>query len=103
MSQLCKKGITFQSNDVNLIEILKGHGLEFYYSLLGRLQMDCDYYLGYGGRNPKHLWANNEVKQLELMKTLWNGLPDKPQWLTLEEILEYEDKMTNFKEDDELW
>ena len=30
----------------------------FRYMLLARMQSDCEYYLDYGGRDPKRLWAN---------------------------------------------
>lgn len=66
---------------------------EFEYMLLGRLKMDCNYYLGNGDRHPKHLWAGNEEDQISEMKKLWNGLKEKPEWLTMEEILELESKM----------
>lgn len=65
----------------------------FNYMLLGRLQMDCNYYLGNGGRHPKHLWAGNEEDQIAEMKKLWNGLKEKPEWLTMEDILEFEKQM----------
>ena len=29
----------------------------FRYMLLARMQSDCEYYLDYGGRDPKRLWA----------------------------------------------
>lgn len=66
------------------------------YMMLGRLQMDCDYYLGYGNRFTGHLWAKNEVKQIEEMKKIYNRFTDdkKPEWLTMENILEYESQMT---------
>ena len=67
------------------------------YQLLSRMKSDCDYYLGYGGRSANHLWAGNEADQIEAMKYIWNSFPDedKPEWLTWEEILEYERKMCN--------
>ena len=35
----------------------------FNYMMLGRLCCDCEYYLGYGGRNANHcLWAHDEQK-----------------------------------------
>lgn len=76
-------------------EMLKGHDKKFYYQLLSRMQMDCDYYLGYGGRNPKQLWANSEIKQIEAMKYIWNSFSEneKPEWLTWEELLNYEKDM----------
>ena len=65
------------------------------YQLLSRLKMDCDYYLGYGNLSKNHLWAEDEKGQIETMKMLWKSFPDedKPEWLTWEEILEYEEKM----------
>lgn len=69
--------------------------MEFQYMLLGRLKSDCDYYCGYGGRNPKYLWAGTEKKQIEKIKEIWlNFLEDeKPEWLTWEQILSYEKEM----------
>lgn len=69
----------------------------FRYQLLSRLKMDCDYYLGYGNRNKKHLWAGNEKEQIETMKKLWNTFPEdgKPEWLTWDDIAQYENKLIN--------
>ena len=66
---------------------------KFRYQLLSRLQMDCDYYLGYGHRSPKHLWANDEKDQIKTMKDLYDSFDEKPEWLTLADIEEYEKKM----------
>jgi hypothetical protein len=67
----------------------------FRYQLLSRLQSDCNYYLGNGNRSIKHLWADDEQEQIEVMKDLWKSFADedKPEWLTWEEILNYETKM----------
>jgi hypothetical protein len=75
------------------------HKDEFNYLLLGRLRDDCDYYLGNGNRNAKHLWANNEKDQIEKMKELYNSFSDneKPEWLTYEQILQYEKLLINSK------
>lgn len=64
----------------------------FRYQLLSRLQSDCNYYLGYGNRNKNYLWAEDEVEQIVTMKNLWNSFsPDeKPEWLSWEDILNYE-------------
>ena len=67
--------------------------ITFEYRLLGRLKQDCDYYLGAGARNKKHLWALDEALQIKKMKELYEGLPVKPEWLTLEAIKEYEKKI----------
>lgn len=71
------------------------HDEKFRYMLLSRMKSDCDYYLGNGGRCAKHLWAGDEVKQIAYMKALWNsfGENDKPEWLTRDELLDYEKKI----------
>lgn len=70
---------------------------EFDYMLLGRLKADADFYLGYGNRNERRLWALNVDDHIKEMKDRWNALPEdkKPEWLTMEDILEYERKMKN--------
>ena len=42
--------------------------MEYAYLLLGRLRQDCDFYLGYGGRNAKILWAGEESDHIKKMK-----------------------------------
>lgn len=64
--------------------------LAFEYQLLARLKQDCDYYLGHGGRAQKHLWAQDEAQQIAKMKELYEGLHEKPQWITLADIERYE-------------
>lgn len=67
----------------------------FQYQLLGRMKSDCDYYLGYGNRNLSRLWANNETEHIKTMKSIWLSFSEeeKPEWLTWEQILEYEKEM----------
>ena len=36
--------------------------------MLGRLVSDCDYWLGYGNRCDKHLWADNPSEQIWYMR-----------------------------------
>lgn len=70
---------------------------KFRYQLLARLQMDCNYYLGYGNRITARLWAINETEHIKTMKELYNSFQDdkKPEWLTMDQILEYEKEMLN--------
>ena len=68
---------------------------QFQYMMLSRLQSDCEYFLGYGNRCEKHLWADNVVEHIKEMKRLWNVLVIKPEWLTLDQINVYETKMLN--------
>ena len=65
----------------------------FNYMMLDRLLLDCKYYLGYGGRCAKELWAHDEQKQIDKMRELYDLLPIKPEWLTREQIDEYAAKM----------
>ena len=73
----------------------KPHSEEFYYMFLGRLQQDCEYYLNYGNRNSKVLWAKDEQEHIQLMLDVYSKLDElkKPEWLSLEDILEYKERM----------
>lgn len=64
------------------------------YRLLDRLRTDCDYYLGTGGRSEKHLWAGSVEKQIAKMRELYAALPEKPEWLSEQDIDRYEQQMT---------
>ena len=66
---------------------------KFNYMLLCRLKSDCEYYLGYGGRNAKSLWAHDEQKQIDKMREIYDSLKIKPKWLTIEQINEYAARM----------
>ena len=77
--------------------ILQKYGLDgedemFCYQMLSRMKSDCDYYLGYGHRHAKHLWASSEEAQIECMKALWESIPKdrKPEWLTRHDLAQYE-------------
>lgn len=67
----------------------------FRYQLLSRMEVDCLYYLGNGGRCDKYLWAGNVPEQIEYMKAIYNSFPEdeKPDWMTMGEILNYEQRM----------
>jgi len=75
----------------------------FNYMMLGRMQSDCDYFLGNGNGNEGQLHQLSVDAQIKEMKRLWNNLPEdgKPEWLSMNDILEYESKMKeklNFKD-----
>lgn len=82
------------AND-DIIEVLN----KFEYQLLSRLKMDCDYYLGAGDGYEGHLWAKTVEAQIEKMKELYNGFSDaeKPEWISMEDIQQYEAKMADLK------
>lgn len=69
---------------------------KFQYMMLNRLQSDCEYFLGWGKGHPKHLWADNIPDHIAEMKRLWNELKIKPEWLSYEDIINYEQKMLDY-------
>lgn len=64
------------------------------YMMLSRLKGDCEYFLNHGNRCEKHLWAGNVAEQIAEMKGLWESLDEKPEWMTMKDIEEYEAKMS---------
>ena len=77
--------------DMKILESSENYRLK----LLNRLCVDCIYFLGYGDRNIKHLWAGNIPDHIEAMKIIFNSFPDdkKPQWITVDQINKYETEM----------
>lgn len=68
--------------------------------LLDRLRSDCEYYLNYGNRHSKSLWAGDEKLQIEFMIKLYDSFKEdeKPKWLTMNKIIEYSKRMISQKE-----
>lgn len=64
------------------------------YQLLDRLRSDCEYYLGAGQFSEKHLWAGSVEAQISKMRELYAALPEKPEWLTEQDIDRYEARMS---------
>lgn len=61
---------------------------EFNYMMLSRLKSDCEAHLGIS--NYKIVDVENHIRA---MKDLWYGFEEKPEWLTIEQIEEYEKEM----------
>ena len=57
--------------------------------------MDCDYFLGSGNGCEKHLYYKTVEEHCAAMENLWNSFSDedKPEWLTMNQIREYREKM----------
>ena len=72
---------------------LEKYGEKWRYMLLDRLRLDCVYYLGNGNRYAPHLWTHDERKQIDLMREVYASLPAPPEWLTLEDIADFEKQM----------
>lgn len=70
---------------------------KFEYMMLSRLEMDCKYFLGNENKNKKHLKDGSITSHIEEMKELYNDFPNdkKPEWITLEDIENYEKEMRN--------
>lgn len=70
---------------------------EYSYMMLARLQHDCEFYIRYGCQSVLVLYTHDPKEQIEYMKKIWQSLPadGKPEWLTWEQILEYEKVMAN--------
>ena len=77
------------NNDIDTIP----RNFEFQYRLLSRLKSDCEYFLGAGGRAAKHLAEGGIDAQIAKMRELYDLLPEKPEWLTAEDIDRYEAQM----------
>lgn len=80
-------------NGWKLNESLNEEDDKFNYMMLDRLRQDCEYFLGFGNRNEKQLWAGNVKDQIAEMRKIYNKLPEKPEWISLEDIDNYERQM----------
>lgn len=63
------------------------------YMMLSRMQSDVKYYLGAGGRSKRDLWAQDEKEHIAYMETLYNGLKEKPEWLSKKELENYKKEL----------
>ena len=65
---------------------------------LSRLESDCEYFLNRGKGNIRHLYYDTVEEHIAEMKRLWNSFPAdaKPEWLSYEEIENYEKEMLNY-------
>lgn len=73
---------------------------QYQYMLLSRLKMDCEYFLGNGRGSEKILYYENVPEHIAGMKVLWNELVVKPEWLSLDDINNYEEQMLNYNDDE---
>ena len=69
------------------------YNFELEYRVLSRLKSDCEYFLGAGGRAQKHLSEGGIEAQIAKMRELYDTVPEKPEWLTAEDIDRYEAQM----------
>lgn len=74
---------------------------KFRYMMLSRLQSDCEYFLNYGRGSLNILYYDTIEEHIERMKELWNSFPKnkKPEWLSYEEIEDYEKRMLSYNKE----
>lgn len=61
----------------------------FDYQLLARLKTDCEYYLS---TRENKLWAGSPEEQIAKMREIYSALEQKPEWISTEDIDEYESR-----------
>ena len=74
----------------------------FMYMLLDRMRQDCNYFLGSGAgeaNKETRLWSGSVEGIIEDMKALFLNFQEaeRPEWLTMEQIEDYERKMKGNK------
>ena len=84
---------------------LENKSTEFYYMLLSRMKSDCDYYLNYQ-RNVvgeiKDMYMRYPDIQVSVMRAIWTILPEKPEWLSMDDIERYDTLMNANKQDNKV-
>lgn len=103
-TELTPKDIGFNNEEFEQENVI-GKESSFRYKLLSRMQQDCEYYLGNGNRNPKHLWALEEVEHIKNMISLYNSFSfeDKPEWLTIEQLDNFSKELTGKSLEEHGW
>lgn len=79
------------------IDSIRSGGDRYTYMFLHRLKSDNDYFLGNGDGYTQGLFMGNVKDQISLMRGLYDALKVKPEWLTKDDIDDYEEKMVNYK------
>lgn len=93
--EICGEPDAMVAEDIECEQPFLRHSRETDYMMLGRLQHDCEYFLGYGFGNEGILYYKSVEKHCDEMEKLWNSFADneKPEWLSINEIMEYRSKM----------
>lgn len=76
---------------------------QYNYMMLDRLRADCDYFIGNGNGFLGHLYYEDIDKHIEEMKNIYNSFSEneKPEWISLEDIDNYKEKMNKMLEKSE--
>jgi hypothetical protein len=81
-----------QNKEIKREEIEKNQ--KHKYMMLSRLKFDVDAFLGYDFVNVNRLYYKDIDKHIEEMRKLYKEIVIKPEWITAEQIEEYNKQMT---------
>ncbi len=79
--------------EYTLINTPEANPQQHTYMMLDMLRSRVEYFLGYGKGHLKHLSGESIDYHINEMKDMWNSLKDKPDWLTMEQISMYDQRM----------
>lgn len=65
---------------------------EYKYMLLDRMLQDCKYFINYT-HSLDSLWAKNITDHIDTMRSIYDELYEKPEWLSRKEIDEWEKEL----------
>lgn len=66
---------------------------QFDYMMLDKLRGHCDAHLNVDNAYRRRISDDDKQYVIDEMKDLWNGLSEKPEWLTWDQILDYEKRL----------
>lgn len=82
------------NEDFDMDKFIAEHDDSFKYQLLDRMKGDCEYYISNKENDENnHLWGENAKDHIEYMKKLYNSFDEKPEWLTMRDIENFEKRM----------
>lgn len=87
------KSITDLAKSLNEEFDASEHNDKFKYMLLDRCKNDCLYFLGNGNGYEGNLWGKSIEEHIKVMRELYDSVPEKPEWLTEEDINSFEAEM----------
>lgn len=87
------KSITDLAKSLNEEFDASEHDDKFKYMLLDRCKNDCLYFLGNGNGYEGNLWGKSIEEHIKVMRELYDSVPEKPEWLTEEDINSFEAEM----------
>lgn len=63
------------------------------YAMLAMMRSKVEYFLGWGKGHLRHLSGESVDQHIKEMKDYWNSLKEKPDWLTMDQIDDYAERM----------